>query len=90
MSYDSINSLFELSGGFFVALHIYRLWRDKEAKGVSLVALLFFSTWGCWNLVYYAGIAQPCSLYASIGIVLANMAWVGLILYYRFVRRKYE
>jgi len=90
MTYDSVNSMFELSGGFFIALHVLRLWRDKEVKGVSVIAVSFFSLWGYWNLIYYNGIGQLFSVFASLGTALVNTLWVGMIVYYTFIRRKHD
>lgn len=82
MNPDFINFLFEGLAGFFVLAHCNRLYQDKEVKGVSAVATLFFAAWGYWNLYYYPTLGQWWSFYGGIGVVLANTLWVILLFYY--------
>ena len=79
---DLVNGSYELLGGVFVLLNIIRLLRDKQVKGVSIVSVAFFTSWGYWNLHYYAHLGQWCSWLGGIGVVTANTVWVGLMIYY--------
>jgi len=80
---DTINALFESGGAVLLWLNVRRLLRDKCLRGVSLVPVLWYTSWGAWNLVYYYGLGQLYSWAAGIGVFLANAVWVGLALYYR-------
>lgn len=79
---DLINSIFEASGGFFVLLSVEQLWRQKEVKGVSWIAVAFFSVWGFWNLFYYSHLQQWMSLTGGIWLVTINTVWVVMLWYY--------
>jgi len=67
---------------FFVLLHCRKIIKDKEIKGVSILAIEFFTLWGFWNLFYYPHLEQWFSFYGGLFIVSANCLWVGLIIYY--------
>lgn len=80
---DLINGLFEALAGFAVLNNCRALYRDKEFKGVSLLSVVFFTSWGFWNLYYYPHLHQMLSFLGGLLIVGANSLWVGLMLYYR-------
>jgi ABC-type transport system involved in cytochrome c biogenesis permease subunit len=79
---DLINGTYEALGGFAICLHIRALRRDKAVRGVNLWALLFFTSWGLWNLWYYPYLGQWVSFAGGIFIVAANAIWVGMVIYY--------
>ena len=79
---DLINGLFELFGGFAVLLSIAKLYKDKQAKGVSEWHIAFFTSWGLWNIYYYPSLGQLLSFYGGIVVVIANAVYVTLICYY--------
>ena len=79
---DLINGLFELFAGFFVLMHCHRLLKDKQVKGVSLVATTFFTSWGIWNLYYYPHLGQWLSFFGGLSIVCANALWISMMVYY--------
>lgn len=80
---DLINGSFELLAGVFVLNHCRVLMQHKEARGVSLVSILFFTLWGFWNLVYYPALGQPASFIGGVFVVAANAFYVALMLIYR-------
>jgi hypothetical protein len=80
---DLINGLFELSAGFFVLNHCRVLLQDKEARGVSLASIVFFTLWGFWNLIYYPALGQMASFIGGVFVVLANAFYTFLMLFYR-------
>lgn len=82
MNADLINGGFELISGAMVFLHCWRLYKDKMVKGVSTLAVFFFTLWGFWNLYYYPTLNQWWSFYGGILIVAANTLWVSQIIYY--------
>lgn len=79
MIQDIINGSFELLAGAAVALHCAQLLRDREVKGVSLPAVLFFTVWGCWNMYYYPFLGQPWSFAGGVIVTLANTAYLALL-----------
>jgi hypothetical protein len=80
---DLINGWFELFGGFFIILHCFRIIKDKSVKGVSIIAAMFFVSWGIWNLYYYPYLGQWISFVGGIVMVTASLFWVGLMFYYK-------
>jgi hypothetical protein len=83
MSFDLINALFECSGGAFVALNAWDIYRKKRVAGQTLTAIGFFTAWGAWNMIYYPAIGQWWSTAGAWGVMLANATLVGLVLKYR-------
>lgn len=84
---DIINGLFESLGGLFIALSCWRLYRDKQVRGVSLWHVGFFLSWGFWNLAYYPALDQWFSFLGGVGVAAANATWVAMIVYYRWIWR---
>ena len=83
MSPDLFNGLFELFGGILYLLNIKILLREKEVKGVSLLPTVFFTSWGFWNLFYYPNLEQWFSFFGAIVLVITNLTWLILAIYYR-------
>ena len=79
---DSTNGIFEILGSLFVWRHCYRLLQDRQVKGVSWVATLFFSLWGWWNIYYYPHLGQWASFVGGLCIVSANTIWLSMMIYY--------
>lgn len=88
MSADLVNGLFELAGGLFLTFNLRRLWQDKEVKGVSIPVTVFFFTWGVWNLFYYPHLGQWLSFFGGLLLASANVAWVGLAIYFTYFHKK--
>jgi hypothetical protein len=80
---DFVNGSFELLAGFFVLNHCRVLRLHKQARGVSLVSVCFFTMWGLWNLYYYPALNQPLSFYGGLFVVAANALYVGMMVSYR-------
>jgi hypothetical protein len=79
---DAINGTYESLGSFFVLLNIFKILRDRQVRGVSILAAVFFASWGLWNLYYYPHLGQWCSFAGGVALVLANSAWIVLMLHY--------
>jgi uncharacterized membrane protein YfcA len=79
---DIINSLFEFFASLFILNNCYTLYKDKQVKGVSILSTAFFTSWGLWNVFYYPHLGQQFSFYAGIAVLLANILWVGMMVYY--------
>ena len=80
---DLINGSFECFGGTLLCINIYRLLRDKQVRGISLIPVIFFTLWGYWNLFYYPHLNQWVSFFGGILVVLANTMWVLMAIYYK-------
>jgi hypothetical protein len=80
---DAINGAFELLGSVAIFAHCAAVMKDKQVKGVSWHAVLFFTAWGYWNLYYYPHLGQWLSFTGGLFIVAGNTAWIVLILKYR-------
>ncbi len=90
MNPDLINSLFEFMGCLFVLNNVRILYNDKEVKGVSVVSTLGFTLWGFWNLYYYPHLNQMLSFAAAVLIVLVNIVYVSLMIYYTKFKDDYN
>ena len=82
-SSDFINFIFEISGGFFVLLSILATHKAKKIEGVSILMVLFFTSWGYWNLYYYPSLGQLLSGLGAASVALANTFWLCQIMYYK-------
>lgn len=80
---DIVNGLFEVFGSVAVAFSCYRLFKDKQVKGISLITTLFFTSWGFWNLFYYPHLGQVMSTLGAGGVCAMNTLWCVLIVKYR-------
>jgi len=79
---DLINSLFELSAGFFLWNNVRVLYRDKKVRGISILSIGVFTIWGYWNLYYYPFLDQWLSFLGGMLVVFANTVWVYLAIHY--------
>lgn len=79
---DSINALFNMAGGVFVFLNVIRLHKDKRVRGVSAIAVAFFTTWAWWKLLYYPLIGQHASAYSAGILTMVHMVWLSQMIYY--------
>lgn len=87
---DLINSLFELFASLFVLNNCRVLYKQKEVKGVSIISTAFFTSWGLWNVFYYPHLGQVLSFYAGIAVLLSNLLWVGMMIYYHNINKERE
>lgn len=85
---DLVNGLFEGLAGLMVFLSAWRVYADKQVRGVSWIMVVFMLIWGFWNLHYYPAIQQTCSFYGGISVVTANLIWISLMWWYRDKPRK--
>src|SRR4029077_18168699 len=63
---DYINAAFESMAGVFVFLSAWRVYKDREVRGVSAWMVVFMLTWGLWNLYYYPSLGQWGSFYGGL------------------------
>lgn len=79
---DLINASFELCGGAVIFLNIFQLYKDKELKGFHWGVLLFFTSWGYWNLYYYPHLHQWLSFIGGLSVVSSNTIYLSMVIYY--------
>ena len=80
---DLINGSFELLAGFFILNHCKKVVKDKKVRGVSIISVAFFTSWGFWNLFYYPHLGQVLSFWGGIIVVFANALWTILLIRYK-------
>lgn len=90
MTNDIINGLFELLGGFLLALNIIELIKHKELKGIHWGPTVFFTVWGLWNLYYYPSLDQWFSFLGGLVITIINTIWLLLVIYYKLRKDLHE
>jgi hypothetical protein len=79
---DLINGGFESLGGVFITNHTITVFKDKGYAGLSLISTSFFTLWGIWNLFYYPHLQQYISFYGGVFIVIANLIWILVCVYF--------
>lgn len=82
MTPDHVNGGFEFVGSLLTWMSARRVYLDKGYAGIYLPAIVFFFTWGLWNVFYYADLHQWWSWCGGISLVCANCAWVWLMGHY--------
>lgn len=87
---DFVNGGYEMLGGLAILHHCYVLYRDKQVKGVSFFSIVFFTTWGYWNLYYYPHLNQWVSFAGGVMIVASNTLWISMMWYYLRKQRAEE
>jgi Na+/proline symporter len=83
MTPDMLNGFFELLGSLMLWSNVRRLYIDKQTMGINGWTVGFFTSWGIWNLFYYPNLNQWYSFAGGVSIVIANTAWLILLLYYK-------
>lgn len=76
-----VNGLFETLGAALTFMNTRRVWKDRGYAGLYLPAVVFFMSWGLWNLYYYPHLGQWFSFAGGALLVAANVSWVGSMLY---------
>ncbi len=80
---DLLNGAFEFCGAAALSMNVLKLLKDKMVRGVHWASTIFFTSWSMWNLIYYPTLDQWFSFAGGCCIVIANLAWLVLILRYR-------
>lgn len=83
MTPDMINGVFELFGGVFLFNNCRILYHHKSVKGISMISVAFFMSWGYWNLYYYPHLGQWWSFAGGTAIVAAYILWIAMAIHYR-------
>lgn len=86
---DYINSLFEAFGAVATWANVYTLLHERELKGISIYSLIFFTSWGFWNLYYYPALGQTYSFFAGAALVAGNTIWI-LCYFVFYINKKFR
>ena len=76
MTPDMINGCFKLLASSFLFLHVRQIFKDKEVKGASWVATVFFVSWSAWNCAFYPMVSLWWSFWGGVPVVAMNSLWV--------------
>lgn len=79
---DIINGIFESVGVVSTIFNIQKILVDKTVKGIHIGTMLFFASWGYWNVYYYWHLAQWFSLGAGASLAICNTIWTLLAIYF--------
>jgi hypothetical protein len=85
---DFINALFEWSAGLIILDNCFLLLKEKKVKGFSFMSILFVTSWGGWNIYYYAHLGQWLSWCCGFSVFAANLWYSYLVMYYKFWYKK--
>lgn len=80
---DLTNALFELGASAAIWISIFKVWEDKFVAGISWLTILFFTTWGFWNLYYYYDLEQYLSWYAGMAMAVTNVVYLYSLIKFR-------
>lgn len=83
MTADLFNGLYEFGGALACGFNVLRAYKDKVFRGVSILPVAFFSSWGYWNLYYYPHLNQWFSFIGGCCLVAMNTAWLWQMIYYK-------
>lgn len=85
---DSINCFFEAGGGLAAWVNVYKLYQDKQVRGLYWPASLFFTLWALWNLYYYPSLGQWASFWGGLFMSTSNVTWICLAIKYTRAEKK--
>ena len=83
---DMVNAAISLAGSCFLWANVRSLYQEKEVKGIHWSSVAFFTALGFWNLFYYSTLSQWYSAVAGISGVTANVVWLLMALWLKFVK----
>ncbi|MCX6159238.1 MAG: hypothetical protein NTY74_14755 [Ignavibacteriae bacterium] len=84
---DFINTLFQFFGSAAAMSNILKIRKDKQVKGISVWASLFFSMWGLWSLYYYNASEHSINFYYFALLSLLNIIWLVMAFYYKLTKK---
>ncbi len=87
---DQINAGFEFMAGVLLTLNVFKLYRDKKTRGVSMIPLAFIVVWGVWNCYFYTSLGVMWSFWCGLGCTTVNGVWVAQMCYYKMKEKKNE
>ena len=82
MTPDCVNAAFEIAGSVAVWCNFAAILKDRGYAGTRVPMMMFFTSWGFWNLYFYAHLLQWASLVASLALTGGNVAVVAAMFYF--------
>jgi hypothetical protein len=79
---DNLNMLFELGGAAMVGMSLFKLHKDKKVRGIHWAQILFFTSWGWWNLWFYPAVSMWHSFEACVAVTGVNTWYLIAMWYY--------
>jgi hypothetical protein len=64
-------------------LNCHAAWKHKAVRGVSLLAVVGYTSWSVFNVYYFGTLGQAWSQMGNCFILVGNATWLGLALSYR-------
>lgn len=80
---DLVMGLFEFFGGVATWGNVAKIYKDKMFRGIDFRSVVFFTSWGIWNIYYYPHLGQWIAFWGGLVICLGNIAWITLAWRYR-------
>ena len=81
MDNDIINAIFGIVLTSAQGLNLYKLYKDFDLKGVSLISCLVFTIYGLWVVYYYNSLNQLYSFYVACASATFVVGYFGLACY---------
>ena len=85
---DEINSFFISVASIFYFLNLLKLYKDKEVKGISILSIVFFSTWNFWTLYFFWDTEFSLTRNAYIAVAISNFLYLSLLFRYMVLDKK--
>ena len=86
---DFINGIvFYSIASIVVWFNFFKLKRDKQVKGVSLIVWIFYCIWGLWNMIYFPLLDQKVSFIMNMPVFFDNLFWLVLAIKYKYKKKE--
>lgn len=83
MNQDHIMSVFEIGAIISWTANIHILWKDKQVRGVSLAAQVFWLAYGIVQVYFAASLRQFWATLSFTICAAATSIYVALAFYYK-------
>ncbi len=85
--HDLINSLFGFGSAIALFANVMQIYKDKGSKGVNFTTMGYFVVQGSWTTYFYFHLDQMFSFVSMASILLCNIMYFWLMIYYRFIKK---
>lgn len=69
------------------ALNVYRVLKDRDVRGVSIIPVIVFIITNVIEIAYFAEVKAYWSALGAAGMLAGNTVWLALCLYYRHTNK---